>query len=404
MSSWPSARIEACGGMVPLCPHRFAAFTPGLQCALMRRGMLLAGVLVGAMTGFAAPAMAIDNSVTVGDDFFSPNRVAVTLGGTVTWNNLDSHEEHNVHFPDWGPEPSPPMRGPWTKARTFPTAGKYHYHCDVHGEAMSGDVYVNASGNLPPFVAFSAFPNPAETGQAVFFDATASGDTDGIQSLKWDFGDGSPVVDTGTTRTTSHTYTSAGTFNVNLVVTDTKNNSDDRTIAVQVNVAVPPPPPPPTSGDSAAVVPMIAAATALVDTTLPAVTNYGVTNRSFRVDKASTPTSGQAAAAKGTTFRYSLSEPATVKIELQRLLSGRKRGRRCVKPTAQLRKAKKCVRVASVGTLTRTSRTGANAVPFTGRVGSRALAAGSYQAVLTATDAAGNRSARKTVSFKIVRR
>ncbi|MDQ6751618.1 MAG: hypothetical protein M3Z33_12825, partial [Actinomycetota bacterium] len=103
------------------------------------------------------------------------------------------------------------------------------------------------------------------------------------------------------------------------------------------------------------------------------------------------------------TFKYNLSEAATVKIELQQLLPGRKKGKACVKPTAKLSKAKKCVRAASQGTLTRTSHAGANAVAFSGRVGSRALKPGSYQAVLTATDAARNVSARKTLAFKVVR-
>ena len=40
---------------------------------------------------------------------------------------------------------------------------------------------------------------------------------------------------------------------------------------------------------------------------------------------------------------------------------------------------------------------------FTGRVAGKALAAGSYQLRLGAVDTAGNRSAAKTVAFKIVR-
>jgi trimeric autotransporter adhesin len=54
-------------------------------------------------------------------------------------------------------------------------------------------------------------------------------------------------------------------------------------------------------------------------------------------------------------------------------------------------------------TLTFTGRAGANADAFSGRVGGRALAPGSYKASLVATDRAGNASKPVTTTFKIVR-
>ncbi len=49
------------------------------------------------------------------------------------------------------------------------------------------------------------------------FDGSASSDTDGtVQSYAWDFGD----TTSGTGKTTSHTYTASGTYNVALTVTD----------------------------------------------------------------------------------------------------------------------------------------------------------------------------------------
>ena len=51
-----------------------------------------------------------------------------------------------------------------------------------------------------------------------------------------------------------------------------------------------------------------------------------------------------------------------------------------------------------------TSVAGANALPFSGRIGRKALKPGSYRAVLVAVDAAGNRSAAKTIAFKVVKR
>jgi len=42
-------------------------------------------------------------------------------------------------------------------------------------------------------------------------------------------------------------------------------------------------------------------------------------------------------------------------------------------------------------------------VRFSGRIGTRALRRGRYKLRLVATDAAGNRSAPRTVAFRIVR-
>jgi hypothetical protein len=43
-------------------------------------------------------------------------------------------------------------------------------------------------------------------------------------------------------------------------------------------------------------------------------------------------------------------------------------------------------------------------VPFSGRLGRRALKPGRYRAVIAATDAAGNKSSTVTLTFRIVRR
>jgi hypothetical protein len=61
-------------------------------------------------------------------------------------------------------------------------------------------------------------------------------------------------------------------------------------------------------------------------------------------------------------------------------------------------------KVKTVATLTRAGKAGKNSVKFTGRLGRKALAVGSYRAVVGATDAAGNKAKTKTLSFKIVKR
>jgi len=73
-----------------------------------------------------------------------------------------------------------------------------------------------------------------------------------------------------------------------------------------------------------------------------------------------------------------------------------------VRPTARLRKARRCTRHRTIGTLSRAAGSGPNSLRFSGRLGKRTLRRGAYRAVITATDAAGNRSARRTARFRIV--
>ncbi len=125
------------------------------------------------------------------------------------------------------------------------------------------------------------------------------------------------------------------------------------------------------------------------------------------VGDSSTPAFGFAAAKKhkkGTTFKYTLSNAATVKIVISQRQAGRRTGKRCVAPTRSLRHAKKCTRFIRRATLKRVSHQGANGVAFSGRIGSKALSPGKYQAILTATDTAKNTSRGQAINFTIVTR
>jgi hypothetical protein len=104
---------------------------------------------------------------------------------------------------------------------------------------------------------------------------------------------------------------------------------------------------------------------------------------------------------KTNAFAATLSEPATLKITVSRRGTGRKKGKTCAKPSVALRKAKPCTLLTKIGTLTAKGKAGANAIAFKNKVGGKSLKAGSYQAVLTAKDAAGNVSAVSTVRFTV---
>jgi hypothetical protein len=136
---------------------------------------------------------------------------------------------------------------------------------------------------------------------------------------------------------------------------------------------------------------------AATDTTRPIVSAFKVTNSAFA------PVAAKRAAKRGTRFSFRLSEPATVRITVAQRLKGKRKGKRCVKPTRKLRKKRNCTRFVTRGTLRFAGKQGANSRAFGGRFKGKALQRGRYRATLVATDAAGNKSKKKTLTFRIVR-
>jgi plastocyanin len=129
----------------------------------MRTPRALLAALAGTAAFLAAPAALADNQSvgTTSDDFWSPMKVAVKPGETVTWTN--SGGEHNVVWNDGKVKAQPPDSvepSLWPAggvSRTFARAGRYRYFCALHGDAvddfgMVGYVYVNRAGILPPEV------------------------------------------------------------------------------------------------------------------------------------------------------------------------------------------------------------------------------------------------------------
>lgn len=96
--------------------------------------------------------------------------------------------------------------------------------------------------NLPPTASFSG-PTTVRQGQVATFDASKSSDPEaggGIAKYKWNFGDGQTAETT--TPTTTHTYTTIGTYNPNLTVVDINGNpsSPFNGAAVKVTDGTPP--------------------------------------------------------------------------------------------------------------------------------------------------------------------
>jgi uncharacterized membrane protein YgcG len=105
----------------------------------------------------------------------------------------------------------------------------------------------------------------------------------------------------------------------------------------------------------------------------------------------------------GETLSYGLAQAATVRILVERQLTGRVAGKRCVAATRRTSRARRCTRYSVVTTMTvKSAKAGNSHVHYTGRVAQRLLPNGNYRVLLDARDAAGW-SKTRSASFAVVR-
>ena len=103
-------------------------------------------------TGSTAPASA---SVSIPAHSFSPASVTIAVGGTVRWTNGD-RDSHTVTA-DNGSFDSGILAPGGTFSHTFPTAGTFAYHCEIHPD-MRGTVTVTGAGSATRPTAAAAAP------------------------------------------------------------------------------------------------------------------------------------------------------------------------------------------------------------------------------------------------------
>lgn len=142
------------------------------------------------------------------------------------------------------------------------------------------------------------------------------------------------------------------------------------------------------------------------DLIAPVLSGVSLKPSTFRIAKAATPRSAgrKRRPPRGTRIRFTLSEPATVRLTVSGGAPGRRVAGRCRMPSRRNRGRKRCVRRLSFGTLTRSGRpAGMQSLAWSGRIGRKALRPRRYTLSVRATDAAGNRSAARTLRFRIVR-
>jgi PKD domain len=223
-----------------------------------------------------------------------------------------------------------------------------------------------------PLLRGLTLPSTGDTSKPVPFSVSPVDVWSPIASTRFSFGDGTAL--SAAAVPAPHTYRSAGTFQVSVTSTDTLGNSSSAAGAIKI-----------------------------LDRTKPTISRLRMTRRTFAVGPR--PTAIRAARTKkGSAFQYTLSERANVTITIERPKPGRRVGRSCRKPSSRLVHRKRCTRYVTAGTLTRRgSRAGRTTTKFSGRIGKRALKPGRYRATLRAKDPAGNSSAPKRITFRIVR-
>ena len=123
-----------------------------------------------------------------------------------------------------------------TPSHTFAVEGVYTVSLTVNDGSLDSPIATTTANiALPPAnrapTANAGGPYTATTDSALMFDGSASADPDGdALTFSWDFGDGT----LGVGPTPSHTYTSAGSYTVRLVVNDGELESNEATSTVEV--------------------------------------------------------------------------------------------------------------------------------------------------------------------------
>lgn len=266
---------------------------------------------------------------------------------------------------------------------------------------------------VPPSQTAVNVPATATVGDRLSATVAASDVWSSVAS-RWDFGDGT----TATGDVVQHCYRQPGEHEVRVTSTDAAGNATSTTRDVIVTAGAgdrscdPPPPldpgPPPADppGDPKPPVPDPAPK----GDPPPAVprenpgrnVRAAVALRGLRV----TPTRwatrrSQRSRPVGTTFEFRLNRAAAVRLEVVRETVGRRTGGRCRAASAANRSRPACTRRLSMGAVRVAGRSGQNEVAFRGRIGRRTLAPGRYRVRVSA--AAGGRTARGTVTFRVVR-
>lgn len=188
----------------------------------------------------AAGVIQAPNSACVPRFFVSPSspheRETVTFDGSAS---SDADGRIQVWFWNFG-DGTTAASGSATVSHLYGVAAAYAVTLtctDDRGlSATSAPSTLTVVAAANPVATFVASPTNARVGDTVSFNASASSVPPGrqIQSWRWDFGDGTPIVTT-TEPTTAHIFALAKTYTVVLTVSDDIGRTATVTLTVTVN-------------------------------------------------------------------------------------------------------------------------------------------------------------------------
>jgi hypothetical protein len=138
-------------------------------------------------------------------------------------------------------------------------------------------------------------------------------------------------------------------------------------------------------------------------TTPPSLSSVSQSHRRWRLGGKLARFAAAAKPPVGTTFGFTLNQPASVRLAFAQLLPGRKVNGKCVAQTARNRSHKACKRSAPRGSLSFIAGAGPHKLFFQGRLTRTSkLKPGIYTLTITATNAASQRASRTLKPFTII--
>jgi len=135
----------------------------------------------------------------------------------------------------------------------------------------------------------------------------------------------------------------------------------------------------------------------------PTVTDFSESSSRWRRGHSLPHISSAGGAPVGTTFSFSLNEPASVNLAFTQRVPGRLLAGRCVAPSHSNAGRPRCKRTLTVGSFAVPGHAGLDSVGFQGRLSrSKTLKPGSYLVSLTARDARGQKIVSRSLAFTII--
>ena|SRR2546423_424396 len=104
----------------------------------MKRVLLLALATALVVASQVLPSAAASRTVKIKDDFYSPNRLTVSKGTTITWKwvGMDPHNVTLIKGPRGVRHTHSTTKTSGRYSRTLKKAGSYTFECTIHSFTM----------------------------------------------------------------------------------------------------------------------------------------------------------------------------------------------------------------------------------------------------------------------------